>query len=245
VGTYGDMGTNAIDSSLVQLFNNTEINGNVVTGFGSIVDQVIELLNRARITSGMDTLNEQKVLPDYLPPIDLSSMGAFYVPSNSSEVVITESGEYSSFTMGSNTTVTIDGDVTLYVNGDFLMSSKSNLDIADGSEVEIVLGDGMFMQSSNSSINNLSQDPKNLTIFGTPDFKQMFWRSNAQFYGCVYVPDAFLNYSSNYDFFGSMICNYLHLSSNSGLHYDESLGKWLKYGAEGDTFSIQSWQEIR
>jgi hypothetical protein len=244
-GSYGDVGTNATITSSVQLYNNIEINGYAITGWQSIVDWVVDLFNRATITSGMDTLSEPKDLPAYFPPTDLSFMDAFYGPSNSPEVVITESGEYSSFTMGSNTTVTINGDVTLYINGNFLMDSKSNLNIADGSEVEIVLGDGIFMQSSNSYINNLSQDPKNLAIFGTPDFKSMTWRSNGQFYGSVYIPSAFVDYNSNFDFFGSMICNYLSLYSQAGLHYDESLGKWDKYGKEGDTYSVQSWQEIR
>jgi len=244
VGNFGDIGTNAIGTGVAQLYNNIEINGRAFSGFGSIASQAIQLHNSAKITSGMDTLNEVKALPDYLPPTNLPLMGDFYA-SQGVPVTITESAEYSSFTIGGNASVTIDGDVTLYVEGNFLMNSNSKLDISEDSEVEIILGNGFFMQSSNSSINNLSQDPKSLAIFGTPDFKDMTWRSNSQFYGVIYAPKAYIDFSANCDFLGSVICDYLHVSSHVAIHYDESLGKWNKYGKEGDTFSIQSWQEIR
>ena len=31
-------------------------------------------------------------------------------------------------------------------------------------------------------------------------------------------------------------------SSESGIHYDESLGSWDKYGTISNTFIVQSWQ---
>ncbi len=244
IGNHGDVGTNAVGLWLVQLMNNTEINGNTVTGFGSDPSSVISLQNNSRILGEIGALEAPIVYPSYLPQTDLAQLGAFYVAANSPEVMITESAEYSSFTMESNTKVTINGSVTLYVNGNFTMMSNSQLDISNDSEVEIILGNGVFTQSSKSSINNLSQDPKSLSIFCTPDFNLMVWRSNSQFFGTIYAPEAYVDYSANHDFFGSVVSDYFNLSSQASIHYDESLREWDKYQKECDTYIVRSWKEI-
>jgi hypothetical protein len=82
-----------------------------------------------------------------------------------------------------------------------------------------------------------------MSIIGTADFKTMYWRSNTQFWGVAYLPEAFVDYSANSDFYGSIICNEISMSSNAGIHYDESLGTWTKYGTHQSSFEVKSWQE--
>jgi hypothetical protein len=125
------------------------------------------------------------------------------------------------------------------------MNSYSTLEITPGSHVELILGNGVFSQSSNTQVNNLSQDPKSLAILGTSDFKNMIWRSNSQLWGVVYVPEATIDYYSNSDLFGSIVCNNISMSSNAGIHYDESLGSWDKYGTPSPKYQVKSWQERR
>jgi len=240
-GDRGDVGTNADGAQDVYLVNNTRINGNCLAGFESQPEVVIVTRNNAEITGTRTALEEPKPLPVSPPPL-LVDRGSYALATNR-EGLITESGKYGSLSLASNSKLTISGQVTLFIDGDFTMNSNSILEIAPGSEVEIILGNGAFIQRSNTQINNLSRDPRCLAILGTEDFHSMTFRSNSAFYGVVYVPEANVDFFANADFFGSIVANYLHLSSNVGIHYDESLGEWDKYGVQLTTYVVKSWQE--
>lgn len=241
-GGSGDIGTNAVNQWDVVLLNNTVVNGDATTGYGSDPEYVIRLKNSANILGDMQTLTEPKPLPACEPPF-LTERGVFSLDNNAAPVTITESGTYTGFTMGANSKVTISGDVTLYVNGDFTMSSNSILEILPDSSLELVLGNGTFTQSSNTEVNNLTQDPKNLAIMGTAEFKSMIWRANTEFYGVIYTPEATVDFASNSDLYGSIVANYLSIASEAGFHYDESLRTWDKYAAQTNSLIMRYWQE--
>ena len=241
-GDSGDIGTNATHQWDVVLLNNTVVNGNATTGYGSDPEYVIRLKNSAEITGSMETLTEPKPLPACEPPF-LTQRGVFSLGNNAAPVTITESGTYTGFTMGANTKVTISGDVTLYVDGNFTMNSNSILEILPGSSLELVLGNGTFTQASNTQVNNLTQDPKNLAIMGTAEFKNMIWRANTEFWGVIYTPEATVDYASNGNIFGSIVADYLSIASNAGIHYDESLRTWDKYVSPTNSIIMRYWQE--
>jgi hypothetical protein len=238
----GDVGTNGGEGRDILLANNAKIYGDCVAGFESDPNVVIAVENNALITGTRSALAEPKPMPALPPPL-LADRGDFAVPGDYSEALITESGQYSSLTLQPNSKLTISGRVTLYIDGDFTMASNSILEIAPGSEVEIIMGGGVFRQFSNTQINNLTCDPRCLAILGTADFRQMIWRANSAFYGVVYVPEADIDYAANADFFGSIVGNEVRISSNAEIHYDESLGKWEKYGTWLATYVVKSWQE--
>ena len=243
-GSNGHVGTNATNEWDVVLLNNTIVNGDCVTGYESDPDLVVKLRNNAEVSGQLKTLPEEKLLPAYEPPL-LTQKGDFHTTIDNPPVLITESGTYSSFTMDSNTKVTISGNVTLFVDGDFTMSSNSILEITPGSNVEIVLGNGVFTQESNTQVDNLTYDPRSMAILGTQDFKTMIWQSNTAFWGVMYVPEANVNYCSNADIYGSIVCNYISMASNAGIHYDESLANWKKYGTASTKYLVKTWQEQR
>jgi len=242
-GTYGDVGTNADQRWDVVLLNNTLVNGNASTGYQSDPELVIRLSNNAQITGTKTALDTPKMMPALEPPL-LTERGALAVPTNTYDTTITESGRYTAFSLAANSKVTISGQVTLFIDGDFRMFSNTIIDILPGSEVEFVLGNGTFDMDANSTINNLTCDPRSFAILGTSAFQTMTMNSNSDFYGVIYVPEATLNMSANADFYGSMVADYVSMSSNAGVHYDESLGTWTKYGVHTSGFVVKSWQEI-
>ncbi|MGB8953363.1 MAG: hypothetical protein WCC06_11945 [Candidatus Aminicenantales bacterium] len=242
-GSYGDVGTNATDRGNVALLNNTVVNGNVITGYQTDPQIVVQLKNNARITGVWTALEQPKRLPVYEPPASLPERGHFRLAAGSSEVEIRESGQYSSFIMDSNTAVSISGKVMLYIKGPFLMSGNSQMNITPGSDVEIVLGSGIFEQHSHSAIHNLTQNPKKLAILGTSEFHTMVWRSNTDFYGVIYAPAAHIDYNANHDFYGSLVGRYLTVSSQSGIHYDEALAIWKKYSVKSQSYVLKSLQK--
>jgi hypothetical protein len=237
----GNIGTNADNRWDVVLLNNTIIYGDCATGFESDPAQVIRLRNAATITGDQYALDDVKPMPDITPPF-LTSMGA-YATGVGATTTITGSAEFSSFTLASNSKVTISGDVKIYVNGPFTMGSNSILEITPGSNVEFYLGNGAFNQASNCQVNNLTLDPKRLAFLGTSSFTTMNWRANSQFYGVVYAPQAAVDFSANADVFGSLVCNTLSLSAMAGIHFDESLVDWEKFGTVDPRYRVKDWQE--
>ena len=71
----------------------------------------------------------------------------------------------------------------------------------------------------------------------------MIWRANTEFWGVIYVPEATVDYASTGDLYGSIVADYLSMSSNAGIHYDESLRTWDKYVAQTNSLIMRYWQE--
>ncbi len=245
VGDQGDAGTNASYYSCLFLRNNSEINGDAIVGPGADPASVIVTQNNSNITGEKSALDEEKELPSIPAPEGLPWRGDYSVGQNDTDT-INENGEYMSFILESNSKVAITADVTLYISGEFSMKSNTQLEMAEGVTLTIYLG-GTFKQRSDSQINNLSQDPAKLQIYGTENFTStMNLKSNSSLYGAVYVPDATVHYHSNADLFGAVVANYVEIHSNSRLHYDLALGDLASiYSEESNSYRVKSWQEKR
>ncbi len=243
ISDYGHTGTNAIHDGCIYLDSNAKIYGDALSGPGSIPVDAIITRSNARIYGDKLALSEEKNLPIIPSPSGLSWRGSYFL-GNNHQATISESGEYTSFQLDSNSVVTIQGDITLYVSDDFLMKSNTQLKIPEGSSLILYLG-GTFEQKSNTKINNLTKDPSMVQIYGTDSFEsEMLWKSNSDFYGAVYVPEAYVEYNSNSDFYGSMISKFLHMDSNAKIHYDLALGDLSPIYREGsNSYSVKSWQE--
>jgi len=243
-GTNGHTGTNATNLGCIYLAANAKVYGNAFTGPESIPEDIIITKPASTISGEKLALESPKEMPSIVAPEVLTYMGEFILDGNT-EVVISESGEYTHFRISNNAKVTITADVTLYISGEFSMLSNSQLEIADGVNVTIYLG-GSFVQESNTQINNLTQDATKLQVFGTDSFNgDMEWNSNADFWGAVYAPKANVIYNSEADYYGSIVSKYLDLSSQSTIHYDEALGDLkVSTGSEGAPFVVKSWQEV-
>ena len=239
----GQIGTNATHYSAIFLRNNVEVNADALVGPGALPVDVIVMQNSATITGEQTALNEEKIFPSVVPPSNLPLRGDYILEPNNT-ATISESGIYSSFIFQNNSKISITSDCTLYVMGEFTMLSNTQLEIAEGVTLALYLG-GTFYQSSNSQINNLSQDPTKVQIYGTETFNSvMTWESNSSFYGAIYVPDYTVLYNSNAEFYGSIIANYVEIDSNAGLHYDMALiNLGSIYTTVTSTYKIKSWQE--
>ena len=110
--------------------------------------------------------------------------------------------------------------------------------------VTVYMG-GTFAQDSNSSFNNLSEDPTSLTILGTDSFNgTMEWNSNSNFWGAIYVPRAQMNIYSDSLFYGSVVARYINMDSSGQIHYDEALADIDTSEFQGDaSYQVKSWQE--
>ncbi len=243
VNENGNVGTNATHYGCISLNANARIYGDAYSGPQSDPDAVIITRSNAFISGEKRSLPQPKAFPSVLAPSGLPYKGYYSLGSNKQDT-ISQSGEYSSFRLSSNSTVIISADVTLYVTGDFSLSSNSRLEIAEGVTATIYIG-GTFTQRSNSQINNLSKDPAKLLILGTDSLSpQIEWKSNSQFWGAVYVPGSSVDFRSNSDFHGAVIAKSLTINSNARIHYDEALASVNIEVEEDDfPFAVKSWQQ--
>lgn len=242
VGAQGNIGTNSILYGGIDMYPNSQVYGDAYSGPESDPNDVIITQGNAYLDGEKKSLYEEKSMPSVVAPDSLDFMGGYSLGVGESGT-IDSSGEFTSLVLGSNSTLTITADATLYITGDFMMSSNSQLNIADGVNVTIYLG-GTFTQASNSQINNLSQDPTSLFILGTDSFNgTMTWNSNTDFYGAIYVPRAYVDFNSNIDFYGSIAAGSFEFNSNARFHYDFALAGLKRDDMEDLPYGIKSWKE--
>ena len=239
IGSNGHIATNNTSYGCITLENNVMVYGDVSIGVNGDPDDIL-LLNAAIVTGDKTVLSESKPMLPVPIPEGLVFKGNYSldVPTKGGIDTISESGEYSSFFIDENSIVTIDGDVILNVAGEFSMANNAEINILEGSSLQIYLG-GTFIQNKDSGFNNQTNDPKVLSFFGMEGFaSEMTWYSNSDFYGSVYLPASTFNLDSNIDIYGAMSANFIIVASNARIHYDDAL-----FDADEATYCVKSWHE--
>lgn len=242
-GEEGHMGTNATANNSIRITAGSQVYGDACSGFESDPEDAIFVSPISTLHGEKLALSSAKELHSVLPPSDLDFLGDYSV-SNWDSVIISESGEYTNFTLGLGSEVTITSDVTLYITGQFHMGNFSDLNIAEGASVTIYLG-GSFSQGIFNEINNFNQDPTQLLILGTDDFDgHMSISVVSDFYGAIYAPMADVSCMWWGNLFGSLVAEEISLSVASNIHYDKAFEDFKIPCGSGSPYTIKSWQEI-
>jgi len=166
------VGTNSTASGSITLKRNATINGDVYVGSGGDPDTVISS-NGGKITGKTAALTEQKHLPSVTVPDWVQSLP--YKGNITGSKTITTSGRYGKINLKNGKVLTIDGLVTLYVSGDVILKNSAELQIVDqqtnpNASLALYLG-GKFEGKNGGSINNRSEKPNKLKIYG----QQILW----------------------------------------------------------------------
>ena len=239
VGSEGDIGTNSVLDSAIYIDQNANISGDAVSGHESDPDMVITTIPGANIEGVKRALDYQILWPSIIPP-DLPYKGDYFITG---EDTIFGSGRYDSFIMEANSEVTIEGDVTFFITADFYMDKNSKLNIADGASLTIYLWGGSFEMDQSSTINNLSEDPTKLVIFGTDSFTgEIYIDQDSQFYGAIYAPKASVRLDQSNGFYGAIIAREILFDQTTVLHYDKALEDLEILPSMGALYEVKSWQ---
>jgi hypothetical protein len=209
--------------------------GAIVESNGSItIDSSVELHGDAHPGPGFDvdvpgssdlTGNQQpnestRSLPPVTVPV-IAPSGALLVAAHQT----LSSGDYnfSSIDVDTGADLEIRGPARIVVD-DFDLRSNTNLiiDTANG-PVEFYIS-GNFVQASNSTIDVTGKSATLLTMNFVGDSTQVVeLKSNSDFYGVIYAPEATVIVHSNFEIFGAVVANNIELNSNVQIHYDEAL----------------------
>ena len=116
--------------------------------------------------------------------------------------------------------------------------NTSEVTIKPNSSLTIYM-DGDLVVASNSNVNNLTRDPKKLTIYSTvsSNGKGVNIANEGDFYGAVYAPGTGISIANNGNFFGAFVGNDFIIPNRVKLHYDEALA-----GKISDSDIV--WREI-
>jgi hypothetical protein len=256
-GTYVNTGTSvnplraadgniATDGSIINI-GNGNVYGHVDTGPGGNV-----AVGANGSVGGLAWVNTgtRGIQPGYSQDDMNVSFPDVVAPTNSwiplaNNANITNSGSYA---MNQITgPITIDGgtnriNVTLYLTNGITLNGQDMLTITNNAYVTIYAG-GSITETGNGAINNASQHPAQLIIYGLPTLTTISLVGNGAFWGAIYAPEAdvtFKGAGSAGGYYGALTGNSIKLTGNSTFSYDMSLGHMGNTG-----FTVTSWQEIR
>ena len=234
------IGTTSTQSGSITIGSGVIINGDVAVGVDGNPGTVINDQG-ATITGRTYALAEEQELPQVTVPEWLGSL-----PSKGSingAQTINDSAKYDSIYVGQGEIIEIEGAVTLYVTGDIGLSNSAQLQIADkeGASLTLYLGGNLYCKNG-GIINNITQDPKRLRIYGLDSCSNISFATAGSFYGAIYAPNAELNLKSSVEIFGSIVADRFNQSASGNFHYDASL-RDLTVNDDLVHFVIKRWQE--
>jgi len=238
------IGTNSTDAGAIIAHLGVTINGDVVVGSGGDPSVVINSLNEATITGDVYSAGEYYEMPSVTVPEAIQALPSQGTLSGSP--VITGSAKYDSINLGLGNIVTIDGAVTLYVTGNVTLNNSAQLQVVDSktnpdASLTLYLGGNLLTQNG-GLINNLTQKPKRLEVFGLDSCTAIDFKSSSVFYGTIYAPNADVHLFNSVEFYGAVIADSFMQDVAANFHYDASL-RDATVNDETVRFVVKRWSE--
>lgn len=135
--------------------------------------------------------------------------------------------------VNSNAEIIIDatnGPVEFYVEEDFILDSNTMIAATDFNPANV---------SINLKANNVINPGVEVEL---DEDLEVSLSSNAQIFGTLFAPHAYIDIDSNFELFGSLIARGLNIDSNSRIHYDENLG--VSDDDEEMQYEIIGWRSV-
>ena len=198
------------------------VDGDVVVGVGGDPESVING-PQATITGNKYALTEEVTFPSVTTPEWLEAM-----PSQgtiSGPATITTSGRYDGISAGQGDIITIDGPVTLYVTGNLSLSNAAEIQINNANpdaSLTIYLAGDVYCKNG-GALNNLTEDPTRLKLFGLDTCTNLSFATTGTFYGGIYAPNAMANFKSSVEIYGAVAAQCFLQGQSAGFHYDAAL----------------------
>ncbi len=218
-GEHGNVGSN----DDITLRTNTEIHGNANPG---PLHEVISLGPNTYVSGSTQPAEVDVVFP----PISVPSIASSGTANVKKDTLVLGPGEihYDSIQVSSGGTVELRGPAALVVD-DLLLEANTTLRLDTTLGPVEIYGTADFVLRSNSHLVTDSTRPQDSAIFltsnnidGHPLHKVEF-NSNSEYIGLIYAPNADITIQTMFQIYGSVMARQVHLSSNSAVHYDESL----------------------
>jgi len=229
----------------LKIHDHSIVNGDAYSGYESDPNKTIEVRDHSTLNGNKFALDSVKDYPSVTKPTGLTNYGDFHA-DHENEVIISQSGQYHKFEISGKATVTITGDVTLYVTDEFKIRNESALVVIPGATLTVIIDRKLTMED-HAVFDNQSHDPRNVLICGTDQHKEdINWKSENDFYGVFYAPEAKFKMERDGNVFGSVKARKVQIKKKANFHYDESLAGFNPAALNGGAsplLTVKSWQE--
>lgn len=189
---------------------------------------------KIKITQGSHTLPSGTY---YVKDLDMSGNSSKLRISDNSTLYITNS-----LSMVGGSQLIIGDNVTIVVVGKTAISGNAQITV---NGMTTFYGGGDFSITGNGFVNTM-QKPDQLQIYlstnSTTTQDKVTFSGNADYYGTLYAPYAYVHIGGNAATYGSIIGGEIKYNGNASFHYDEDLAN-VKFGFQ--YWSIASWVKIK
>jgi hypothetical protein len=221
------IGTNSTDSGAITCKTGVTIDGDIVVGVGGDPDTVINNTTEAAISGETYPSLIRNKTPNIKVPqalLDMVSSGEI-----DSSITLSTSAKYDNLNLiGASSDpnkidkITIDSNVKIYVTGDLRLGNGDEVEILPNASLTVYLAGNLYVDNS-GAINNLTQDPKKLKIYGLDTCKNIDFKNSGTFWGAVYAPDADIHLYNGFNVYGAIVGNSFTQDVNANFYYDMSL----------------------
>jgi Tfp pilus assembly protein PilX len=231
----GHAQTNATASDAICLAQNAVIQGNATTGIGG------GICNPSNVTGATDQLTPTTINLVTVPSTltSLSSGGVLDIGNNTEIAFQSGSYKYTNIQTGNNAVIRFQGDVKIYVTENVDVGNGANFIVESGATLTIY-ADETIKFGTNTTIDNQSSSPSNLTFYGTSSNTEVNFQNNSAIYAVVNAPDAVVRIRNNGDFYGSVIGSTIEVDNNTNFHYDED----LKSTGPKESYKMTWWRKM-
>lgn len=151
---------------------------------------------------------------------------------------------YASLDLTGTTKLIIDGPVRLVVPGNFyvgLHGGTPSIEVSSTGTLEIFTGSDIAIYGN--GLNNLTQDPKRLALYGTNALTAPDMNTTVAFYGVIYTPTGTFKILSNNAIYGAIVAKQVSFTGSAPvIHYDLNLRDVVFTGID-TPFAISNWRE--
>lgn len=242
LGTYADQlaasGGDHVDDGAVlqsngdvQIGSAADVYGDVHPGNG---DSLVMASNADLSGISLEMSEDRTLDPVVTPAIPISGPAAIM----GNQVLPAGDYGFTSFWVWTGAQLTVQGPARIVMT-DWTVASNATVTLdASGGPIEIYLSDDLTL-ASNSTIVTPFASATGVSVHLTGDATQVAdFRSNSEFYGTIYGPNAHVILNSNFELFGAVSARAVTISSNTAIHYDEQLHTASR---EDETYVVAAW----
>ena len=240
------IGTNSTESGAVTCKSGVTIDGDIIVGPDGDPDVVINNTTEATITGESYASLIKNKTPHINVPQALQDM--FSSGPITGTTTLSSSAKYDSINLlGASTDpdkidkVTVDGNIKIYVTGDLKLGNADELEIPPDSSLTVFLGGNLYVDNS-GTINNLTQDPKKLKIFGLDTCTTIDFKNSGIFYGAIYAPEADIHLYNGFSVYGAVVGKSFTQDVDANFYYDMDLRE-VEPHEIGVHLVIKRWSE--
>jgi hypothetical protein len=216
IGSEGNIATNAITTGAITLNDSASVSGSATVGVGGNPDTAISLKGSSSISGAKQAAWETFQLP-WLPIAPRFVVNSINIKGTTTLSLPAGTYWYTGISIKESAQVRLGGPATLNSIGD--------IDIG---------GAGI------TTYNNLPSNLRINAVNSSPSVK-VEYKSNQNFYGCIYAPNNKIKVSGSGQIFGSLVGKQIEAGDTAKIHYDAA----LQHAGGGVGFNINdiSWRQ--